>query len=115
MTNQGIKADPNKIQGIVQMKSPNDVTGIKRFCGMVQYLSRYLASLSDDLEPLRQLTKKGVPFIWSEECENAFSLIKKKISSTPVLAFYNPDAELTLQTIVQKMDLGSCLCKTVGL
>ena len=58
---------------------------------------------------MRQLTKKGVPFIWSEECENAFSLIKKKISSTPVLAFYNPDAELTLQTDSSKDGLGVVL------
>ena len=109
ITNKGIKADPEKIRAITAMKAPSDVTGVKRFCGMIQYLARYLPSLSSDLEPLRCLTKKGVDFVWSEQCDTAFKCMKDKITRTPVLAFYDPNVPLTVQTDSSKDGLGVVL------
>ena len=51
ISNQGIQAEPAKVSAIVNMPAPTDIAGIKRFCGMVQYLSRFLPNLAGDLEP----------------------------------------------------------------
>jgi len=35
---------------------------------------------------LFDLTKKGVPFVWDEKCRSAFELLKRKLTTAPVLA-----------------------------
>ena len=54
------------------MPVPEDVTGVHRLCGMIQYLARYMPNLADDLEPIHQLTRKDAEFNWSKECDDAF-------------------------------------------
>ena len=41
-------------------------------------------------EPLRGLTHKGAPWGWSQEQEEAFTEIKKAVSTALVLKFFNP-------------------------
>ena len=38
ITKNGICADPKKVTAIREMPSPTDIHGVKRFCGMVQYI-----------------------------------------------------------------------------
>ncbi|GFN81635.1 retrovirus-related pol polyprotein from transposon opus [Plakobranchus ocellatus] len=64
---------------------------------MVQYLSSNISNLTEDLHPIQNLTKKDVPFLWSERQENAFLAIKAKIADSPCLAIYDPSKELVLE------------------
>ena len=41
-------------------------------------------------EPLRRLTHKDVPWEWSQGQEEAFTKIKKAVSTAPVLKFFTP-------------------------
>ena len=41
ISNKGIEADPSKVKAIQDMPPPTDVSGVKRLCGMVQYLARF--------------------------------------------------------------------------
>jgi len=36
-------------------------------------------------KPLTQLTKKEENFVWTEECEAAFSVLKHRLTTAPVL------------------------------
>jgi len=38
VSNQGVRPNPVKVAAITKLLSPTDVSGVKRFCGMVQYL-----------------------------------------------------------------------------
>ena len=51
-TEEGVKADPRKTEAILEMPDPTDVAEIRRFLGMVNYLGRYLQTLSSVLQPL---------------------------------------------------------------
>ena len=53
ITQEGIQADPTKITAIPDMPSPTEIHGVKRFCGMIQYLARFLPNLAQMSEPLR--------------------------------------------------------------
>ena len=48
-----------------------------RFNGFVNYLAKFLLKLSEVTEPIRQLTRKDVPWNWSASQENAFVLMKE--------------------------------------
>lgn len=91
------------------MPSPTDISGVKRFCGVVQYMAKFLPSLSTTLEPLRTLTRKDAPWTWTKKCEKAITDVKKQLTGTPVLVYFNPDLELTLQTDSSKDGLGVVL------
>ena len=47
---------------------------------MIQYLAIFLSNLSNDLAPVRALTKTDVPFVWNEGCEAAFKTVKNNAS-----------------------------------
>jgi hypothetical protein len=50
------------------------------------------------MTPLFKLLKKGKEFEWTKECEAAFTKIKGKIITAPILVQHNPDKEMTIKT-----------------
>ena len=56
ISDKGIEPDEQKVEAIKKMQTPKDVHDVRRFCGMVQYLAKFLDKLSDRLQPLRELT-----------------------------------------------------------
>jgi transposase InsO family protein len=109
ISDKGVSPDPSKVKAVINMPSPSDVEGVRRFCGFVQYLSRFLPNLSQELTPVRQLTHEGVPWQWSQECEDALNRIKDMISSSPVLVFYDPGKPLCVQVDSSKYGIGATL------
>ena len=67
ITCNGLKADPSKIEAIIKMKAPSNVTEVQRFGGMINYLSKFLPRLSDVMEPIRQLARKDVFWYWGKK------------------------------------------------
>ena len=101
--------DESKVDAILSMPAPTDVQGVKRFCGMIQYLSKFLQNLASDLQPIRELTRKDAEWNWPVKCEEAFQKVKQKITDTPVLVCFDPDKELVLQVDSSKDGLGAAL------
>lgn len=87
ITSRGIKAYPKKITALLDMTSPTDKAGVRRFCGIVQYMARFLPGLSTTLKPIHKLTRKDSEFIWFDECEKSFEEVKDNLTSAPVLAY----------------------------
>ena len=106
MTKDGLKCDPNKVKAILEMPRPEDVEGVRRLCRMVNYLGKFVASLSDLIAPLRGLVAKGVAWHWDKEHEKCFVKIKQTISNTPVLAYYDETKELILSVDASSKGLG---------
>ena len=83
ITKEGVKVDKAKVEAIKNMPAPTDVEGARRLCGMAQYMSRFLPDLAGTLEPIRALTRKDTPFIWSKACEDLFNELKVNLSKSP--------------------------------
>ena len=58
LTADGLITDPNKVHAIKDMPTPTDKKSLKRFLGMVNYVSKFLPNLSSVSEPLRRLEVK---------------------------------------------------------
>lgn len=91
ITSEGVKAYDEKIKSIIDMPSPTDISGVKRLCGVVLYMAKFLPSPSTILEPLRTLSRKDTPWVWTKKCEKAFTDVKKQPTGTPVLVYFNTD------------------------
>ena len=109
VTDKGLKPDPEKIKAVMNMPEPTDVTGVRRFIGFVNYMSKFVPGLSDLCEPLRKLTLQDSEWFWNETHSNAMNAIKKILTSEPVLKYYDPKLPLTLQVDSSDTGLGAAL------
>lgn len=57
VTCNGLKPIHEKVEAIKDMKPPSNITELRSYIGVVQYLAKFLPHLSDVIEPLRTLTK----------------------------------------------------------
>ena len=97
------------IKAIQELPTPQCKKQVQSFISMINYLSKFSAQLSELAEPIRELCKEKVPFNWGPEHESAFHLIKKEIVAAPILAYYNPNKPMILQTDASWKGLGACL------
>ena len=109
LTQEGIKADPEKTSAILKMQKPHDKQSLQRFIGMVNYLSPYCQNLSTVIRPLTELTKTDVAFIWSSIQQTAFDGAKRLIASTPVLQYFDQKKQVILQVDASEKGLGGTL------
>ena len=79
--------DEEKVKAIQSWPTPNNVTAVHCFVGLVSYYCRYIKRFTDMAVPLHNLTQTGTPFNWSSECQRAFQSLKDLLTSAPVLAY----------------------------
>lgn len=96
-------------EAISKIKEPKNPKQIQRFLGMVNYLGKFIRNLSQVTEPLRMLTHKGVKWTWNEEQQQSFESLKKLLSTTPVLKYYEVNKPVKLSVDARSKALGACL------
>ena len=69
-----IKPLRTRLEAIKRYSHPKTVKECKSFCGVVNYLSLFCKDLQKLLHPIYHLTRKDVPFRWTEVQENNFPL-----------------------------------------
>uniref|UniRef100_A0A2N9F6T5 Uncharacterized protein n=1 Tax=Fagus sylvatica TaxID=28930 RepID=A0A2N9F6T5_FAGSY len=74
--NRGIDVDPAKASAIATMKAPTSHKELKSFLGRLSYIRRFIPGLAAVTAVFTPLMKKGVPFIWSTACQQAFERSK---------------------------------------
>ena len=109
LTPGGLKADPAKVEAILDMPLPTDVKGLKRFLGMVNYLAKFLPLLSDMTELLQRLKDKAVDWCWLAQHQKAFTTVKEYLAKVPVLKYYDVNEEVTIQCDASETGLGAVL------
>ena len=105
----GISPDPKKVEAIKNVEPPTSKTGVRSFLGMANYCAKFIPSFSDISQPLRELTKDDSTFQWTEEHKRAFDKIKEILSSTPVMAYFDPAKETELVTDASPVGLSAIL------
>ena len=114
VTRNGLEIDPEKVDAIQNMKQPTCVEDVRRFVGMANFVARYIPSLTDVLHPLHNLMKHKIPFSWSDIQQTAFEKVKRMLTDTPSLPYYNPDDELIVENDACEYGIGSALMQIDG-
>jgi len=55
----------SKIEALVKFRAPKDLTELRRFVGMANYLAKFVRNLATILQQLHDLMIKDTSFIWS--------------------------------------------------
>lgn len=108
-TNKGYEADNDKIKAIETLKTPTCVKELQRLLGMVNYLGKFIKNLSEITDPLRRLLHKDIAWSWGFEQEKAFATIKKTLTTTPVLKYYDVNKPVKLSVDASSKSMGACL------
>ena len=109
ISKEGLHVDKTKATAIENMPTPTDKKSVQRLLGMVNFVQRFSPKLSEITEPLRQLTRKETEFCWNAEHERSFYEVKKLLSSSPVLRYFDEAKQTVLQCDASKSGLGVCL------
>ena len=113
VSSEGISTSPRVVQAVLEYKTPQDVTAVRRFLGMAGYYRSFIGGCSDITEPLNKLTRKHARFIWNEECEAAFQLLKHRLATAPVLHFPDFSLKFHLTTDASEIGVGGVLSQRV--
>jgi hypothetical protein len=85
VTPQGIEVDGSKIDAIQSWSTPTTVTQIWSFLGLAGFYRPFVRDFSSIATPLHELTKKGILFSWGTTQEEAFTILKDKLTHAPLL------------------------------
>jgi len=105
----GVRPHPDKIKAINDMQPPTDKTELKGFMGMVNYLSKYVPHLSTLMSPLSALLKKDMSWAWDTPQQNAFEAVKKAMTSTGTLAYYDPELPTVVSSDASSYGIGGTI------
>ena len=70
---------------ILAIPPPSTLKRLRSFLGSVHYIGKFIPHLAQLCYPLRQLLKNSTKFIWTEEHNKHFNLIKEKIAARKLL------------------------------
>ena len=98
-----------KVDAILKMPPPMDVTGVRSFLGSVQFYGKWIPSLSTLAEPLNQLTRKDKPWRWGKAEQSAFQQLKEALCSDNVLAHFDPSQQIGISCDASEVGIGVVL------
>jgi len=98
ISTDGIRPDPRKLEAVRCWERPTTVKQVQSFLGFCNFYRRFVREYGRIARPLTNLTKKGVPFAWTEECQHAFEELKARLLEEPVLAHFHHDRPTRVET-----------------
>ncbi|XP_033139207.1 uncharacterized protein LOC117130500 [Brassica rapa] len=91
----GLKVDEEKVKAIRDWPIPKSVSEVRSFHGLAGFYRRFVQDFSSIAAPLTEVIKKNVGFKWEQPQQEAFQILKEKLTQAPLLAL--PDFSKTFE------------------
>lgn len=110
---EGVHPTKEKLACIEKIPSPQNVTQLRSYLGLLNYYSKFIPMLSAKLKPLYKLCGHA-EFIWNDTLEEVFQNSKKLLTSNDVLTHYNPNLPLIISCDSSGYGVGAVLSHIVN-
>ena len=107
--NNWFKPMNSNVKAIEEFPRPVKLKNVQQFLGKINYYRKFVPNITETLNPLYRLLKKGTTFEWKQEQEEAFEKVKKYITKEPVLRIYNSNEKCYLYTDASRIGIGAIL------
>lgn len=109
ISRKGIKVDRAKIDITSKIAPHMTVRGVRSFLGQVEFCRRFIKDFSKISRPLNSLLAKDVKFLWTNECMNAFKILKMLLTSTLIMMTLDWNLPFELMCDANDFSLGAVL------
>lgn len=108
----GIRPSPSKVDALVSFRRPVNVSEVKSFLGLANYMNKFINNLAALDEPLRRLTEQDSQFEWKLEHQTSFDAIKSALTNTTSLGYFNTNHSTSVIVDASPSALGAILVQT---
>lgn len=108
-SDKGIEPDESKFTIIKNYPRPSNADSARRFVAFCNYYRRFIKNFSYYSYHITRLTKKKVPFHWSDDCETAFQYLKNALMNPPILKYPDFDKPFCITTDASITGCGAVL------
>ena len=98
--------DPVKVKGVLKWPMPMNLKELRSFLGFLNFYCDFVKDFSRHAHPLNDLTCKGHPFVWLQDCDNAFNDLKLACAEEPMLWMPDWNKQFIMQTDTSGCALG---------
>ncbi|KAL0319703.1 UNVERIFIED_CONTAM: Retrovirus-related Pol polyprotein from transposon.6 [Sesamum radiatum] len=109
ISGDGVMPDPSKVKAIMEWRIPKNATEVRSFLGLAGYYRRFVEDFSIIAGPLTKLLRKGIAFQWTEQCQQSFDELKRRLTSIPILVLPSGSGGFVVYTDDSKQGLGCVL------
>jgi len=101
---EGVKTDPVKTQAIWDWTAPEKIKEIQCFLGFCNFHRQFIEGFSRTARPLYAKTKKECVgnWEWGDKEQKAFDKLRTKLTTAPVLVYFDPLAPTKIETHASK-------------
>jgi hypothetical protein len=108
ISGEGVATDSSKISAILSWETLTTITKLRGFLGLTGYYRRFVKNYATICKPLHESLKKN-SFVWEDAQEEAFALLKKAMTTPPVLRLPNFSLPFILESDASASGLGAVL------
>ena len=113
ISHRGIEVDKAKLNLISNLPPPCMVKDVHSFLGHTGFYRLFIQDFCKIARPLCKLLVKETPFIFDEECKQAFGALKKILMPTPVIQPTNYGVPFKIMCDVSNYAVGAILGQCV--
>jgi len=106
---EGVRPGEQKIVAVKEFPKPNNKHEVRRFLGLCGFSRRFIQHYAMLAQPMSDLLKDSVSFVWTTSQEAAFNELKNRLISKAVFQMFNPSAETELHCDASSMSLSGML------